>query len=101
MTTEEKIIEITQEFIDKNTFIDQTELVENMFTSSDELLRYVDNPVEHKLDTWYLIDHKLAKQLANEGEAILEYDDKVWCGLIDSNPCLNLALQEIATKENV
>lgn len=49
----------------------------------------------------YLIDHKLAKQLANEGEAILEYDDKVWWGLIDSNPCLNLALQEIATKENV
>lgn len=102
MTNESKIIEITKEFIEKNTFIDQTILLSDLFDK-----RYLENNTKNYRDNevkrWILISEKIAEILIKKGEMVLQYNQNDWWALFLKNEllCLNDALQEIACELNV
>ena len=96
--TKEKRIETTWDFVNQQMLIDQTEFVESEYDEECILNNsmMVDESDLDNVVKWFLVNDDLAKKLMDKGQVIFESSEKAWWGCMQSDPCLSLALQEIA-----
>lgn len=112
MTTEEKIIEITQDFINTTMFIDQTGLIKELIDltskkQSTDMLKYITNADRefffiNDIYQWILVPRWFAEKLIKYGEVVFNYYlDNYWWGRTSDYPLtLDPLVQDIACELN-